>query len=153
MRLRALLVALAIVLAILVIVVVFPFARQPEKARQRFLDLPLSKMLLLPVPWHQRPTNSFSTGDVLSPECRYLAILNNGSGTEESDSQQSIVTLRFGTGPGAPAFPRMDIVHADQADAAELNCILWGTGKRIFLSPNRRTSFSGNRPRRLSRVR
>ena len=125
MRLRALLVALAIVLVILLIVVVFRFARWPEKAQQRFLNLPSSKMLLLPALGDPRPTNSFPTADALSPDGKYLAILNNGYGTEESDFQQSIATLKLATSPGARASARMDFVHADQANAAELNRILW----------------------------
>ncbi len=94
MKVRTLLVTLAIVVAI---VVVFRLARHPEKTQQRFLNLPSSKMLLLPGPGHPQPTNSFPTADALSPDGNYLAILNNGYGTEGSDFQQSIAILNLAT--------------------------------------------------------
>src|SRR5579859_2259482 len=93
MKLRTLLV----VLAILVIVVVFQLARRPENAQPRSINLPSSKELYVPVPGHPQPTNSFPTADALSPDGRYLAILNNGYGTEQSGFQQSIAILDLST--------------------------------------------------------
>ena len=55
--------------------------------------LPSSKMLLNPVPGQPQRTNSFPTTLALSPDGRYLAVLNNGYGTAESGSQQSIAIL------------------------------------------------------------
>jgi DNA-binding beta-propeller fold protein YncE len=94
MKLRALLIVLAI---LVVIVVVFQLARRPEKARPRSLNLPSSKALYVPAPGRPQPTNSFPTADALSPNGRYLAILNNGYGTEQSDFQQSIAILDLST--------------------------------------------------------
>jgi DNA-binding beta-propeller fold protein YncE len=61
------------------------------------LNLPSSKMLMLPVPGHPQPTNSFPTAAALSPDGRYLAVLNNGYGTEQSNYQQSIAILGLST--------------------------------------------------------
>jgi DNA-binding beta-propeller fold protein YncE len=94
MKLRILLVAVAVVV---VVVLAFRLLRRPERARPHFVNLPSSKMLLLPAPGHPQPTNTFPTADALSPDGRYLAILNNGYGTEESDFQQSIAILNLAT--------------------------------------------------------
>jgi DNA-binding beta-propeller fold protein YncE len=69
-----------------------PAAAQ-SSAPQREVPLPSSKLLLLPSPGGARPTNSFPTAVALSPDGKYLAILNNGFGTAESKSQQSIALL------------------------------------------------------------
>ena len=94
MKLRTLFIALAVVV---VAVLVFLLMRRPERVQPRAVNLPSSKMLLLPAPGHPQPTNTFPTADALSPDGRYLAILNNGYGTEESDFQQSIAILNLAT--------------------------------------------------------
>jgi len=94
MKLRVLLVILAI---LVVIAGFFQLMRRPEKVKPRSLNLPSSKRLFLPAPGHPQPTNSFPTADALSPNGRYLAILNNGYGTEQSDYQQSIAILDLTT--------------------------------------------------------
>lgn len=82
------------ILAILVAIgVIFHLGRRREKVIPHALDLPSSKMLMLPVPGQPQPTNSFPTAAALSPDGRYLAVLNNGYGTEESGYQQSIAIL------------------------------------------------------------
>ncbi len=57
------------------------------------MPLPSSKSLLLPAPGGPQRTNSFPTAVALSPDGKYLAILNNGYGTAESKYQQSIALL------------------------------------------------------------
>src|SRR5580704_17208119 len=57
------------------------------------LPLPSSKSLQLPVPGSPQSTNSFPTTVALSPDGKYLAILNNGRGTAEDKFQQSIALL------------------------------------------------------------
>ena len=94
MKSRTLLVVLAI---LVVVVVVFQLARRPKKAQPRSINLPSSKALYVPAPGHPQPTNSFPTADALSPDGRYLAILNNGYGTEQSGFQQSIAILDLST--------------------------------------------------------
>lgn len=67
---------------------------QPEKLGVR---LPSGKVLLSPVLGQPQRTNSFPTALALSPDGRYLAILNNGYGTAESGGQQSIALLDLQT--------------------------------------------------------
>jgi Lactonase, 7-bladed beta-propeller len=69
-----------------------PSAAQ-SPAREKEVPLPSSKLLLVPAPGGAQPTNSFPTAVALSPDGKYLAILNNGYGTAESKSQQSIALL------------------------------------------------------------
>ncbi|MGH9451441.1 MAG: beta-propeller fold lactonase family protein [Terriglobia bacterium] len=57
------------------------------------IHLSTSKEIRLPVPGHPQKTNSFPTALVLSPNGKYLAVLNNGYGTEESSYDQSIAVL------------------------------------------------------------
>src|SRR5207237_2391018 len=57
------------------------------------VPLPSSKLLLAPIPGNPQPTNSFPTAMALSPDGKYLALLNDGYGTFESDYRQSIAVL------------------------------------------------------------
>jgi len=95
MKLRTLLVVLAIL--IVIVIIVFALVRRPERAPRRSINLPSTKALYLPAPGHPQPTNSFPTAVALSPNGRYLAILNNGYGTEQSAFQQSIAILDLST--------------------------------------------------------
>ncbi|MGO8786298.1 MAG: bifunctional YncE family protein/alkaline phosphatase family protein [Terriglobia bacterium] len=70
-------------------------AQQPSPRKQ--IGLPSSKLILEPVPGAPRRTNSFPATVALHPDGRYLAILNNGYGTEESHFQQSIAVLDLAT--------------------------------------------------------
>jgi DNA-binding beta-propeller fold protein YncE len=64
-----------------------------SSAKSGKLPLPSSKLLLEPVPGNPQPTNSFPTAMALSPNGKYLALLNDGYGTFESDYRQSIAVL------------------------------------------------------------
>jgi DNA-binding beta-propeller fold protein YncE len=61
------------------------------------IDLPTSKQLL-PVPGTPQRTNSLPMAITASPDGRYLALLNAGYGTYESEYQQSIAVLDTTTG-------------------------------------------------------
>ena len=61
------------------------------------IPLPSSKMLLEPVPGNPQPTNSFPAAMALSPDGKYLALLNDGFGTSESNYEQSIAILDIAT--------------------------------------------------------
>jgi len=61
------------------------------------IPLPSSKTLHVPAPGGPQRTNSLPTAVALSPDGKYLAILNNGYGTAESKYQQSIALLEFAT--------------------------------------------------------
>ena len=62
-------------------------------AQKKEVPLPSSKKLMLPAPGAPQRTNSFPTAIALSPDGKFLAILNNGRGTAESKFQQSIALL------------------------------------------------------------
>ncbi len=64
-----------------------------ETSKKKSISLPSSKILLGPAPGHPQRTNSFPTALALSPDGRYVALLNNGRGVEESGYQQSIAIV------------------------------------------------------------
>jgi YVTN family beta-propeller protein len=66
-------------------------------SEQKAIPLSSSKLLMRPVLGNPHVLNSFPTAAALSPDGRYLAILNNGFGTEESGYQQSIAFLDLTT--------------------------------------------------------
>jgi DNA-binding beta-propeller fold protein YncE len=68
---------------------------QSEGTRQ--IDLSIGKRLDLPVLGDPQRTNSFPTAAALSPNGRYLAVLNNGYGTHESGGNQPIAVLDLQT--------------------------------------------------------
>ena len=62
------------------------------------IDLPTSKQIFEPVPGSPQKLNSLPMAMAWSPDKRYLAIVNAGYGTFESDYQQSIAVLDTNTG-------------------------------------------------------
>jgi DNA-binding beta-propeller fold protein YncE len=70
---------------------------QAHPPDQKHINLPTSKILWEPVAGNPQKTNSFPTNAALSPDGRYLAILNNGRGSAESQFQQSIAVLDLET--------------------------------------------------------
>ncbi len=67
------------------------------KAGTKQIDLPSSKQLQEPIIGEPQRTNSFPTVVALSPDGKYLALLNNGRGTAESKYAQSIAILDLAT--------------------------------------------------------
>ena len=98
----------------------------------KIVPLPSSKLLLNPLPGEPQPTNSFPTAVALSPDGRYLALLNNGRGTAESGYQQSIGVLDLQTNRLSD-FPDSRLkVHAKQTYF--LGLAFSGDGKRLYAS-------------------
>jgi len=64
-------------------------AQQPKAAAQK-VQLPSSKVLFTPAPGSPRRINSLPTTAFVSPDQRYVALLNAGFGTAESHLGQSI---------------------------------------------------------------
>ena len=62
------------------------------------VDLPTSKQLYLPAPGDPRRVNSLPISLALSPDGHWLASLNGGYGTAESNYMQSIAVMNTGTG-------------------------------------------------------
>ena len=79
---------------VLILVSIAVGQSSPQKQEQ---NLPSSKTLQLPVPGAPQRTNSFPTAVALSPDGKYLAILNNGRGAAQSKFQQSIALLDLGS--------------------------------------------------------
>jgi DNA-binding beta-propeller fold protein YncE len=70
------------------------FAQSPSPtAKEKQIDLPSSKLVEQPIIGAPQRTNSFPTVLALSPDGKYLALLNNGRGSAESKYQQSIAIL------------------------------------------------------------
>ena len=62
------------------------------------INLPSSKQILGPVPGSPKQLNSFPMTAVWSPDHRYLALINAGFGTVESNYEQSVAILDTRTG-------------------------------------------------------
>ncbi|HEV2176036.1 MAG TPA: phosphoesterase [Terriglobia bacterium] len=67
--------------------------RAQSPAGRARIELPTSKLLVTPAPGNPQKLNSFPTAVALSPDGRYLAVLNNGYGTADSGYDQSIAVL------------------------------------------------------------
>ncbi len=68
-----------------------------DAQQKRELPLPSSKVLLTPAPGAPQRTNSLPVTIAVSPDQKYIAILNNGYGRAESNGQQSIAVLSVAT--------------------------------------------------------
>jgi DNA-binding beta-propeller fold protein YncE len=82
--------------ALLVLMAALP-ALQAQRASQT-IDLPTSKQLAEPAPGSPQRLNSLPMTVAISPDGRYLALVNAGYGTFESRYQQSIAVLDMKTG-------------------------------------------------------
>ena len=69
-----------------------------QQTDQRSIDLPSSKQILQPIPGSPARLNSLPMSSAWSPDGRYLAVLNAGYGTYESNYEQSIAILDTQTG-------------------------------------------------------
>ena len=65
----------------------------PAEQSSKQVPLSTSKSLQLPMIGEPQPTNSLPTAVALSPDGKYLAILNNGYGAADSNFHQSIAVL------------------------------------------------------------
>jgi len=108
------------------------FCGGQEMPGHRIVHLPSSKLLLNPLPGQPQPTNSFPTAVVLSPDGRYLALLDNGRGTAESGYQQSIAVLDLQTNRLSDYPDSRFKVYARQTYF--LGLAFSGDGKRLYVS-------------------
>lgn len=81
-----------------VVAVAWPFLAacaqaQAAKGPKRAIPLPTSKQILEPVPGAPQKTNSLPMAMAVSPDGRYVALVNAGYGTYESQYEQSIAVL------------------------------------------------------------
>ena len=70
-----------------------PTAKPVPGGQRQTVNLPTSKRLRLPAPGAPQRTNSLPIAMALSPNGRYVAILNAGYGARESQFRQSIAIL------------------------------------------------------------
>ena len=120
-----------------------PVAGQSEPERKQ-IPLSTSKLLMVPVPGEPQRTNSFPTAAVLSPDGRYLALLNNGYGTEESGFNESIAVLEIETGRLADyPDPRLG---REARQTYFLGLTFSPDGKRLYASMASLTAAEGARP-------
>lgn len=96
------------------------------------VHLPSSKLLLNPLPGEPQSANSFPTAVALSPDGRYLALLNDGRGTAESGYQQSIGVLDVQTNRLSDYPDSRFKVYARQTYF--LGLAFSGDGKRLYAS-------------------
>src|SRR5512133_2495501 len=80
-------------LLIALLVATSAFAQQNRKT----IDLPSSKKLIVPAPGNPQPVESFPTAAVLSPDAKYLALLNSGFGTMAGNLRQGITIIDTAT--------------------------------------------------------
>jgi DNA-binding beta-propeller fold protein YncE len=80
-----------------VLLVSLAIAYQRKISPRRIVSLPSSKILVTPVPGEAQTTNGFPVSAAMSPNGRYLALLNAGFGTADSDYCQSIAIFDLQT--------------------------------------------------------
>ena len=80
------------------------------------INLPTSKQLREPVPGEPQRLNSLPMTSAISPDGRYLAVVNAGYGTYQSLYQQSIAVLDLKTGKVAD-FPEPRTAAGSAPDA------------------------------------
>ena len=61
------------------------------------VNLPTSKKLIVPAPGNPQPVESFPVTAVLSPDGKYLALLNSGFGTQAGNLRQGITVIDTAT--------------------------------------------------------
>ncbi len=115
-----------------------------QQSGKTVIDLPSSKVLLKPVAGSPQSTNSFPTAVAMSPDGRFLAILNNGRGTAESGFQQSIAILDLATNQLTDYPDRRLKVDAHQSYF--LGLAFDKNGKEVYASMVSLTDPEGKRP-------
>src|ERR1700744_5888869 len=68
------------------------------RLRAHSINLPTSKQIVQPVPGNPARLNGLPMGAAWSPDGRYLALVNAGYGTADSDYSQSVAILDTTTG-------------------------------------------------------
>ena len=108
------------------------------------VDLPSSKMLMIPAPGHPQRTNSFPTVAALSPDGRYVAILNNGYGTAESQYQESIAIFDLNSNQLSD-FPDARVTK-NAHQTYFLGLAFGADGKKLYVSMGSLTDPTGSDP-------
>ncbi len=108
------------------------------------VPLPSSKVLLAPVPGAPQLTSSSAMAVVLSPDGRYVAVLNGGYGSQESERRQSIAVLDLNTNR-LRDFPDQRFGQRAR-QTLFLGLAFSADGRRLFASVASITDPEGQRP-------
>lgn len=129
------------------------FATGQSNPQKQDLPLPSSKSLQLPARGAPQRTNSFPTAVALSPDGKYLAILNNGRGTAEAKFQQSIALLDqaqfFRCGRGGQQHPERNSVAGGEGQCCNAGFAAYGVCGRS--ATRSRLKYVADQESRLSR--
>jgi DNA-binding beta-propeller fold protein YncE len=118
-------------------------AQQASTATQ--VSLPDNKLLLQPIPGAPRPLNSFPATSVVSPDNRYVAILNQGWSVAESNFEQSIALLDLVSNK-ITDFPDQRLGHSQKQ--TYFYGLAWSQdGKHLYASIASLTDPEGRLPR------
>ncbi len=115
-----------------------------QQAPPKEIQLPTTKSLELPLIGEPQRTNSLPTAVALSPDGKFLAILNNGYGTADSDYHQSIAVLDLATNQ-LRDFP--DARLPLKAAQTYFLGLAWGSdGQELYASMASLTDPEGKKP-------
>jgi len=108
------------------------------------IPLPTSKSLTVPAPGRIASTNSFPATIALSPDAHYVALLNNGYGTQETLATQSIAVLDLKTNHLSD-YP--DNRFGDESHQSYfLGLVFSSDGKHLYASVGSITDPAGQKP-------
>ena len=96
------------------------------------IPLPSSKQIMTPVPGSPQRLNSLPMTAAWSPDHRYLALVNAGYGTVESDYEQSVAILDTTTGK-LTDYP-IPLTEMSQPQTLYSGIAFSGDGSRLYLS-------------------
>jgi DNA-binding beta-propeller fold protein YncE len=117
---------------------------QEAKPRASSISLPTSKLLTTPAPGRIASTNSFPATIALSPDGRYVALLNNGYGTQETLGAQSVAILDLKTNQLSDYPDKRFTDHALQSYF--LGMVFSSDGKHLYASVGSITDPTGQKP-------
>ena len=117
------------------------FAQQ--QIQFRHVHLPTSKSLIGPIPGRLGSLNGFTPTIAVSPDHRYIALLNDGYGTQKSKGRQSIAVLESSTNK-LTEFPD-DRLGEDAHQSYFIGLAFSTDGKRLYASLGSITDPTGER--------
>jgi len=108
------------------------------------IPLPTSKKIVTPVPGSPQMLNSLPMASAWSPDHRYLALVNAGFGTVESDYQQSVAILDTTTGK-LTDFP-ISLTDVLQPQTLYSGIAFSADGSHLYLSFDSISEPTGGKP-------
>jgi DNA-binding beta-propeller fold protein YncE len=124
--------------------VLFAVAAVPSLLSAQTINLPTSKQIVQPVPGSPARLNSLPMGTAWSPDGRYLALVNAGFGTSESDYSQSIALLDTTTGKLSDYPEPRTVLNAAQTMYSGIAFSL--DGSHVYVSFDSLSAPEGGKP-------